>query len=215
MAGFSQQPGSAPTIRHWPIELSIELHDAKGVKIMSQTEYLERSDTGTVAAPAMEGVRALQTPDASVLITDHGKTTIADQVVAKIIGLAVREIDGVHELIDGNGGALAGLNRLISGRGDRDSAEYGVDLDVEQLEVAVNLRMSTIYGARIPAVTEAVREIIISRVRDLTGLVVKEVNIEVVDLAFPGEAREDAAGADEAVDQRSLPAPDDAAATER
>jgi uncharacterized alkaline shock family protein YloU len=126
-------------------------------------------------------------------------------VVAKIIGLAVREIDGVHELIDGNGGAFGGLTRLIGGREDRDAVEYGVDLDVEQLEVAVNLRMTMIYGARIPAVTEAVRETIIGRVRELTGLVVKEVNIVVVDLAFPDEAHEDAAGADEAIDDYSPP----------
>jgi hypothetical protein len=34
----------------------------------------------------------------SELATEHGKTAIADSVVAKIAGLACREIDGVHEM---------------------------------------------------------------------------------------------------------------------
>ena len=42
----------------------------------------------------------------SELATEHGKTSIADSVVAKIAGLACREIDGVHEM-------GAGLSRTL------------------------------------------------------------------------------------------------------
>jgi uncharacterized alkaline shock family protein YloU len=43
------------------------------------------------------------------------------------------------------------------------------------------------YGVSIPQVAEAVRRNIISRLEAMTGLNVKEVNIDVTDLYFPEE----------------------------
>jgi len=43
------------------------------------------------------------------------------------------------------------------------------------------------YGVSIPQVAAAVRRNIINRLQAMTGLVVKEVNIEVTDLYFPEE----------------------------
>ena len=43
------------------------------------------------------------------------------------------------------------------------------------------------YGVNIPAVAAAVRNNVINRVESMTGLIVKEVNVEVLDLYFPNE----------------------------
>ena len=52
-----------------------------------------------------------------------------------------------------------------------------------------------VYGVSIPDVTQAVRQNIINRVREMTGLIVKEVNIDVVDLYFPEDEQPSAEAA--------------------
>ncbi len=63
-----------------------------------------------------------------------------------------------------------------------------MSVEVGEREATVDLGMIVAYGVRIPQVAQAVRHNIIARVRDLTGLSVRAVNIEVVDLSF-GEER--------------------------
>lgn len=118
------------------------------------------------------------------LDSGHGKTVIADTVVAKIAGAAAREIEGVHDLVPmGAGATIAGLAGRIT-RSDQRST--GVNVEVGQREAAIDLNMTIDYGANIPQLAEAVRQNIIERVRGMTGLIVKEVNINAADLYFPG-----------------------------
>ncbi len=119
------------------------------------------------------------------LDSGHGKTIIADTVVAKIAAAATREIDGVHDLVTmGTGAAIAGF----AGRLARsDQRATGVSVEVGQREAAVDLNMTVDYGVNIPQVAEAVRHNIMDRVRSMTGLIVKEVNINAADLYFPDE----------------------------
>ncbi|GAC1556348.1 MAG: Asp23/Gls24 family envelope stress response protein [Herpetosiphon sp.] len=131
-----------------------------------------------------------QSSGESTLMTDQGKTTIANGVVSKVAGIAASEIEGVYQLVSaGPGAALSNLAQRVAGSDVRDR---GVTVEVGQREAAVDVRLITIYGASIPQVSQAVRQNIITRVRDMTGLVVKEVNIDVIDLYFPGEERQPA-----------------------
>jgi len=131
-------------------------------------------------------------PRATELITEQGRTTIADTVVAKVAGIATREVAGVHELVmQGAGETLAGLTQRVTGG---DTRSQGVNVEVGEREAAVDLRMTVDYGVSIPQVAEAVRRNVISRIQAMTGLLVKEVNIDVTDLYFP----EDQARAQEA-----------------
>jgi len=125
-------------------------------------------------------------PRATELVTEQGKTTIADIVVAKIAGLAAREVAGVHELVtQGVGGAVTGLAQRVTGA---DTRSQGVNVEVGEREAAIDLRLTVDYGVSIPQVAEAVRRNIMSRLEAMTGLIVKEVNIDVTDLYFPEEA---------------------------
>ncbi len=54
-------------------------------------------------------------------------------------------------------------------------------------ETAVRLTMSVEYGKSVPQITEAVRRNVISRVENLVGLRVTEVNITVSDVQFREE----------------------------
>jgi len=115
----------------------------------------------------------------------QGKTVIAEGVVAKIAGVAAREIDGVHELVPmGATATLAGF----AGRLTRtDQRATGVNVEVGQREAAVDLNLTVDYGVNIPQLAEAVRQNIIERIRAMTGLIVKEVNINAADLYFAEE----------------------------
>jgi len=112
-----------------------------------------------------------------------GKTTMADGVVAKIVGLAAREIEGVHDLI--GSGAASTISGLTSRVTKSDQRAQGVLVEVGEREVAADLRMVVLYGVNIPQLADAVRRNISYRVAEITGLTVKEVNINVVDLFFP------------------------------
>lgn len=144
-------------------------------------------DTTLMGSPAAGPPALSQAVQASTLVTETGQTTIATSVVAKIAGLAAREVTGVYQLIgSGAGDALSGLAQRVTGE---DAVDRGVSVEVGQREAAVDLKLITIYGASIPEVAQAVRQNIISRLHEMTGLIVKEVNISVLDLYFPGEER--------------------------
>lgn len=113
-----------------------------------------------------------------VLQTERGITTIADEVVAKIAGLAVREVDGVHEL-------GKQFRRLIGKVKPGETLSQGVNVEVGKREAAIDLVMVVEYGFSIPVLAQEVRDNVITRVETMTGLIVKEVNIEVDNLWIP------------------------------
>lgn len=126
-----------------------------------------------------------QVIEAVQLDSGQGKTVIAESVVAKIAGAAAREIEGVHDLVPmGAGATIAGFAGRLARNDQRSS---GVNVEVGQREAAVDLNMRVDYGVSIPQVAEAVRQNIVERVRGMTGLVVKEVNINAADLYFPDD----------------------------
>jgi uncharacterized alkaline shock family protein YloU len=125
---------------------------------------------------------------ATELLTEQGKTTIADVVVSKIAAIAAREVAGVHDLVmQGMGGAVTGLAQRVTGA---DTRSQGVNVEVGEREAAIDLKLTLDYGVSIPQVAEAVRRNIISRLEAMTGLNVKEVNIDVTDLYFPEEEQQ-------------------------
>lgn len=124
----------------------------------------------------------------TTLLSEKGKTIIADSVVAKIAGLAAREVEGVHSLVaSGLGQTVIGLARAVARQQSRDQ---GILVEVGEREAAVDVRICAEYGVNLPAVAAAVRNNVIARVESMTGLIVKEVNVVVTDLSFPGEEQE-------------------------
>jgi uncharacterized alkaline shock family protein YloU len=124
-------------------------------------------------------------PRATELVTPEGRTAIADVVVAKIAGIAAREVPGVHELLgQGVGAPVTGLAQRVT---RTDGRSTGVNVEVGEREAAADLRLTVEYGVSIPKLAVAVRGNVMDRLQSMTGLHVKEVNIDVVDLYFPEE----------------------------
>src|SRR5690242_2725893 len=68
---------------------------------------------------------AVTTRAASELVTEHGKTVIADTVVAKIVGMATRETPGVYAMGMGLSRAFGTVREYIPG-GKGSSVTQGV-----------------------------------------------------------------------------------------
>jgi len=123
----------------------------------------------------------------SVLVGDDGNTIIHHEVVAKIVGVAVSEVDGVHELVPwGTNQTVSAFAKRIVGKSMRD---LGVNVDVGSIEAAVDVRIVTTYGHSIVNIANSIRENVRERIETLTGLRVTEVNVEIIDLFFPEDER--------------------------
>ncbi|MCF2528213.1 Asp23/Gls24 family envelope stress response protein [Yinghuangia soli] len=123
----------------------------------------------------------------SALESDKGRTAIADSVVAKISGVAAREIQGVHALGKGVSRAFASMRQRVPG--GKPNVAQGVSVEVGERQCAVDLTLIVEYGVAIADVATAVRENVIEAVERMTGLEVVEVNLSVDDIYI--EAPED------------------------
>lgn len=126
---------------------------------------------------------------ASALVTDRGRTTIADSVVAKIAGIATREIAGVHDMGTGTARTMGALRDRLPGA-NQTNVSRGVAVEVGERQAAVDIDIVCEYGVRIVEVADAVRRNITERVQSMTGLEITEVNIAVDDV-FTGEDRQE------------------------
>lgn len=138
----------------------------------------------TAVATRGEGGRSPATTGESPLRSEHGQTTIADQVVTKVAGVAAREIRGVYQLGGGVSRALGSVSQRV---GVGDERTQGVSVEVGERQAAVDLTVVVEYGESIPRVAQAVRDNVIKRIEGITGLSVTEVNVAVNDLYFPGD----------------------------
>jgi uncharacterized alkaline shock family protein YloU len=120
----------------------------------------------------------------------RGRTTIADGVVAKIAGLAARDVPGVHAMGGGLARGMGAMRERVPGVGGK-SVTSGVKVEVGEVQAAVDLEIVVVYGVVITDVAGAVRENVITAVERMTGLDVVEVNIEVSDVKLPDEEEEE------------------------
>jgi len=146
---------------------------------------MTKSDEGVVRPIGRpQGMRRRGDGQDELVLDDaeSGRTIVHEEVVAKIAGTAVREVPGVHALAPL--GATESLASIV-GRARKDS---GVRVEIGKIECAVDVRIVAHYGAAIPEVARQIRDNVSALVQTMTGLVVKEVNVSVVDLYFD-EAR--------------------------
>lgn len=112
----------------------------------------------------------------------RGRTVIGARVVEKIAFRALTEVGGIA----GAGGWLAGLpfTRGPAATGPRVKARVDGGL------ATLRMRVSVVYPAPMRQVTQTLRAHVMSRVGELTGLRVRQVDIDIARLTPPGPARE-------------------------
>ena len=128
--------------------------------------------------------------ESTELITERGRTVIADPVVAKIAGMATREIDGVHSLGGSTGRVVGALRERIPGA--RVNHSQGVAVEVGERQTAIDIGIVAEYGVAIHDLASGIRRNVIAAVERMTGLEVVEVNVTVHDV-FLDDEEEDTA----------------------
>ena len=111
----------------------------------------------------------------------RGRTTIADGVVAKVAGMAARDVPGVHAMGGGFARGMGAMRERRPGAGG-ESVTSGVKVEVGDVQTAVDLEIVVEYGVSIIEVAGDVRENVIAAIERMTGLEVVEVNIAVGDV---------------------------------
>ncbi|WP_307447714.1 MULTISPECIES: Asp23/Gls24 family envelope stress response protein [Microbacterium] len=116
-----------------------------------------------------------------------GKTTIADGVVGKVVGIAAREVSGVYALGGGGARALGAIRDAINAT----DLTQGVKVEVGETQVAADVTIVVEYGVPIQEVADEVRSRVAAAIDRLVGLEVVEVNVDVNDVHIPGDDNSD------------------------
>nr|WP_297396231.1 Asp23/Gls24 family envelope stress response protein [uncultured Peptostreptococcus sp.] len=109
------------------------------------------------------------------------KLVFDEQVIAKIVAMAIKGQDGITTVK--SNGAFSG----IVGRGNESS---GINVEVGETEVAVDLRLWLEFGKNAREIYTRIKEVIEDQVMSMTGLKVVEVNAKIEDVLSPDEFRD-------------------------
>ena len=103
---------------------------------------------------------------------DLGLVVIAEEVVAKIAGMAALEVEGVAAMSGNNTTDMIGkLSGASLARGGRVEVEDGV--------TTIDLILVLTYDCSIPKVSKEVQEKVKAAIENMTGLEVSDVNVKI------------------------------------
>jgi uncharacterized alkaline shock family protein YloU len=172
--------GGSPTVFGQAGDVAERLSDRAGEVVERVGDAVERATaaTGRIASQVADRLR-----NNAEFQAERGTTTIANEVVEKIAGIAAREVPGVFDLGGDVARVLTAVRERI-GFGDAD-ADQGVRVRLEGKNAAVDITIVIEYGFVVYTVAEKVRAKVIGAVENLVGLEVTEVNILVDDVHVP------------------------------
>lgn len=129
---------------------------------------------------------------------EEGKTIINDSVFIEIAREAMQKVEDVFR--QEKRGALSGFTRIFTER-------FTPQITVKKTEgqgivngfgtVAIDAKISVLYGVNIPEVAKKVREKIISEIEALTGYTVEKVDITIEKIIKPEVAEDKEKGEEE------------------
>lgn len=123
-----------------------------------------------------------------------GTTTIEDAVVAKIAGIAARDVSGVHAL----GGGAARMVGAIRDALNTTDLSQGISVAVGEAQITVDVTIVAEYPVSLQKVADDVRAAIHRDMVDLVGVGVVEVNVTIDDVHVPSDDEGDTDDTDEA-----------------
>ena len=115
--------------------------------------------------------------------TEVNGIKIAEDVVAKIAGIAASEVKGVFSM---NGGIAGGISEMFG----KKSFSKGVKAQVTEKDAVLDLYIIVEYGSRIPDIAFEIQNKVKTAVENMTGLKVLEVNIHVQGVNLPKDPKE-------------------------
>jgi uncharacterized alkaline shock family protein YloU len=156
---------------------------------MSETSSPPTHNEAVPPSSASRSVERSNSSGGAALHTEHGVTTIASSVVAKIAGLATQEIPGVQAMGKSLSRAFGSIRSKVPG-GGTSATTQGVTVEVGERQVAIDIDIVAYYGQSIVETADAIRQNVIERIEGMTGLEVVEVNVSVDDLYIDGDGED-------------------------
>lgn len=105
---------------------------------------------------------------------ERGRTTIRDRAVARIVAKAARDVE-----------ASGGLGRTVIGVPVPGRRPARTEVRVHGDIVTAKVALSVTYPMPVRTVARQVRQSVRERVTELTGLTVRQVDVDVAELGSP------------------------------
>jgi len=105
-------------------------------------------------------------------ITGIGELKISEDVIAKIVSVAVNETEGVAGLIS---------KGIIN---TKKNITKGIKVEEKEGNVNIDISVTLKYGVRIQDVGAAIQENVVKAVESMTGVKVSTVNVNVQGISF-------------------------------
>ena len=137
------------------------------------------------------------TPETPVPLAGPGKTVIADGVVAKVAGIAARQVSGVHALGGSAARALGAIREAISGA----DLSPGVSVTTQGGTASVAISIVVEYPHELQKVAGEVRNAVETAIETIVGMQVTAVDVTVKDVHQTSDDDAADADADEAESQ--------------
>ena len=113
-------------------------------------------------------------------VDELGNIHISEEVLAVIAAAAALEVDGVSSLSSGG----KDIGELLG----KKSLSRGIQVQVEDEKVRLELTIMVKYGYTIMDVAKAVQDAVSTNIESMSGLSVQNVNIKVGGIVFEKEA---------------------------
>jgi uncharacterized alkaline shock family protein YloU len=123
------------------------------------------------------------TPITTVSTTSAGTNTIAEGVVEKVVGIAAREVPGVHDLGKGATRAIGALRTAIN----QQDRGQGVSVEVGEKQVAADIVIVAEYPVPLQTLSDDVRRAVAEAITTVVGLQATEINVRVDDVFIPSD----------------------------
>jgi uncharacterized alkaline shock family protein YloU len=123
----------------------------------------------------------------SVATEAGGRTIVNEPVVAKIAGIAARDVAGVHALGSNAARAVGAIRQRLNAA----DMGQGVSVEVGDLQVAADITIVADYPVPLQRVAEGVRRAVTEAIETLVGKEVTEVNVTITDVYIPSDDSDD------------------------
>jgi uncharacterized alkaline shock family protein YloU len=118
----------------------------------------------------------------------QGSVHISEDVITELAKRSLSNIEGVQA------GSPGLASKLGLGRKATEGVRISLDENAGTSEITVDVYVMVKYGLRIPDLAWDVQECVKKQLEDLTGYVVKAINVNVQGIYFADELKEEPAG---------------------